>query len=378
MAVKNITETGKMLSINPRFSFKKCPLAILAAMILALLAASCATMEEVEENMVTSWPPPPDPPRFLYEATLRTDLDIAKKTFTSRFEEAVRQGERKPRIKLVKPYDVAARKGRIIVSDTVTRVVYLFDIPRREGFYFGAKGDGKLAKPVGVAIDDDVNFYVADVSSQVVMVYDAIGHFKKRIGNPKDLIRPTDVAVTPDGERIFVVDTGGVGTMEHKVVVYDKEGEKLFTIGKRGVGDGEFNLPTQAAVAPDGTLYVLDSGNFRIQAFDSDGNFLRSWGKIGQMYGSLARPRGIGVDMDGNVYVTDATFRNFQVFDKEGNLLMFIGGKGMDDKPGVYVLPAGIAVDETNRIYIVDQYFKKLEVIRRLTDKESRKLAKER
>ena len=69
-----------------------------------------------------------------------------------------------------------------------------------------------------------------------------------------------------------------------------------------------------AAVAADGTLYVLDSGNFRVQAFDREGTFLRAFGKAGVNTGNFARPRGIAVDDEGRIYVSDASFNNFQIF----------------------------------------------------------------
>lgn len=355
---------------------------LLAALVLSM-TAGCSTPKEVEEEKITLfWPSPPDQPRFAYETALRSSLDIKEKdeekSALGKLETVATASDETSKLETVKPFDVAARKGKIIVSDTALNVVFLFDVPRRSLFVFGSRGKGKLVKPLGVAVDDETNYYVADSGNRNVMVFDPDGHFKRSIGGPADLVRPTDVAVSPDGGRIYVVDAGGVESVNHRVMVYDKDGEKIGVIGERGIEEGKFNLPTHATVGADGTLYVLDTGNFRVQAFDKDGKFLRAWGRAGSEYGSFARPRGIGVDTDGNVYVTDAAFRNFQIFDKEGHLLMFIGGKGRGDKPGVYLLLAGIAVDETNRVYIVDQYFKKVEVIKRLTDEEGRNLPKKK
>lgn len=356
---------------------------LLVALAL-LMTAGCSTTKEAEEEKITLfWPSPPDQPRFAYETALRSSLDVKEKkdkeeTVLESLETVATASDETSKLEIVKPFDVAARKGKIIVSDTALNVVFMFDVPRRSLLVFGSRGKGKLEKPLGVAIDDETNYYVADAGARHVMVFDSDGHFKHKIGGPADLVRPTDVAVSPDGGRVYVVDAGGVASMSHQVVMYDKDGEKVGVIGGRGVEEGKFNLPTHATVGADGTLYVLDTGNFRVQAFDKDGKFLRAWGSAGSGYGSFARPRGIGVDTDGNIYVTDAAFRNFQIFDKEGHLLMFIGGKGRSDKPGVYLLLAGIAVDETNRAYIVDQYFKKVEVIKRLTDEEGRNLPKKK
>ena len=233
---------------------------------------------------------------------------------------------------------------------------------------------GVLVKPAGVAIGPDSQIYVADVKARQVFVYDAFGMYLKTIGKFGDLDRPVDVAVSKDGKRVYVVDAGGIDSVRHRLVVYDENGKQLFAVGKRGRGEGEFNLPAQVAVAPDGTVYVLDAGNFRIQVFSPDGRFLRMWGEAGRAYGDLARPRGLALDGNGNVYITDAAYRNFQVFNPQGQLLLPIGGEELADKPGQFALPAGIAVDELGHVYIVDQVFAKIDVIRRLSEKERNKI----
>ncbi len=355
----------------------KIKLFILFLSASLLLACAAQNNKLKDPNRAPFWPSLPDRPRFEYEFTLRSDLSIIKRGTFDKFKAAVTGEVLHPKIELIKPLDVASYQGRIIVSDSVMRLVYLFDIPLRLTAVFGYKGEGKLEKPLGVAIDGNVNFYVADAGSRSIVVYDSRGHYKKRIGKPGDLVKPTDVAVNHDGSRIYVVDAGGLGSREHHIVVYNAKGKKLFIIGERGTSAGKFNLPTHAAVAPDGTLYVLDTGNFRVQAFDANGKYLRSWGGLGTGYGHFARPRGIAVDNDGNVYVTDASFGNLQIFNSKGQLLMALGQGGVKDRLGVYSLIAGVSVDETGRVYIVDQNFKKVEVIKHLTKKEGEAIMQE-
>lgn len=349
----------------------EAPLVLLTAFLLV----ACATTSPPREEIAPYWPEPPDRPRFQYELSLRSDLSIAEPEEKTRFEQLVAGKRRRASVTLTKPFDVAARGGKIIVSDTVARVVYLFDIPRRQLFAFGTRGEGALTKPLGVDIDNDLNLYVADATDRRVCVYDPNGHHRRCMGGAEELERPTDVAVTGDGSRVFVVDAGGVDSTNHRVVVYDAQGRRLFAIGGRGVTPGRFNLPTHAAVAPDGTLYVLDAGNFRVQAFDQDGRFVRAWGSVGTGFGQFARPRGIAVDDDGNVYVTDARFGNVQIFNAEGSLLLALGQAARsEDKPGRYMLLSGVAVDETGRVYLVDQGFKKVDVIRPLSEAQARRI----
>lgn len=340
---------------------------------ISLLLAGCVIKGPVKKQ-TNYWPKPPEAPRYKYEGSLRSAATLSGKDSAFQLRAMV-TGENKANFRsFAKPFDVAARGGKIVVTDTVARMAIMFDVPRRKVFPFGHRGDGKghdaLSKPLGVGMDGKQWIYIADVSAQNVKVFDPLGMLIKVIGGKELLERPVDVAANESGDRIYVLDAGGINSEWHRVVVFDSEGNKINEIGKRGAENGQFNLPNQLVVARDGTLYVLDAGNFRVQAFTADGEFLRSWGKVGRNLGNMARPRGIATDNEGNVYVTDGAFRNFQVFSPDGNLLMFIGEPGLDDKPGQYVLPAGIAVDETDRVYVVDQVLFKVEVIRKLQDQE--------
>ena len=152
--------------------------------------------------------------------------------------------------------------------------------------------------------------------------------------------------------------------MKHRIRVYNaKTGEYLFDIGKRGSGPGELNLPRDVAIYKD-KLYVVDSGNFRIQIFDLEGKFIKSFGEVGKQLGNFARPKEADVDKDGNLYVVDTAFGNFQIFSPEGELLLYVGERGGQDRPGQFTLPSGIAVDEDGRIYMVDQMFQKVDIFR--------------
>lgn len=347
---------------------------LLFALTLIITACTTARIEKLPRPI---WPSPPNLPRFQYEYTLRSDLSIKKKDEGIDIKDLITGLSNEPKISFKKPFDIAAREGRIIVSDTAAAAIILFLIPEREVLVFGQVGKGKLTKPLGVAISSNGEYYVADVEKRRISVYKPSGHFKLHIGGPEDFDRPTDVAVSSDGSRVFVVDAGGVTSMNHRVTAFDANGKKLFIFGTRGDADGLFNLPTHIAVAPEGIVYVLDAGNFRVQAFDLNGKFLRSWGGVGIGFGQFARPRGIAVDKDGNIYVTDVKFGNFQIFNPKGKLLLAVGKISEKDAVGRYSLIGGIAIDETNRTYVVDQRFRKVEIIKRLSEEEGKRLMRD-
>jgi len=276
---------------------------------------------------------------------------------------------------MVKPYDIAAANGIVVVTDSLANVAHVFDIRRKKMFPIGWRREGKLTKPLGVAMDAEQNIYIVDAGRGAVVKYDRLGLYLATIGQKSDFSRISDVAVSADGNQIYVLDRGGVDSMKHQIILYDGQGEKKRVIGQRGHEKGQFNHPTQLALGPKGQIYVLDSGNFRVQVFDAEGNYLFHWGRPGNKSGNFARPRGIAVDAANRVYVTDSAYQNFQIFDAKGQLLLSVGraGRKSRDQPGEYVLPAGIAVDDRQLIYVVDQIHRKVEIYRMLDNPDQLK-----
>ena len=333
-------------------------------LILLALLGGCASKPPIEPFIPPVYPGPPDEPRFVYERTLRFNDNVEKLTGTDKFKAFV-TGMREVK-GLVKPMDVAVHQGRVYVTDTVQRMVVLFDIVGQRYKEIGISKPGNLVKPIAVDVSEATGeIFVTDVTARRIAVYSLEGEFRRYIGNKDTLLRPTGIAVHPEGKRVYVVDTGGIESSEHRVQIFDAAtGDHIRTVGKRGNKEGEFNLPIMATATDEGDLLIVDKGNFRIQRFDSEGNFVSTFGKVGRYPGQFFSPKGIASDNEGNIYVVDTSFGNFQIFNAEGQLLMFIGDRGQSGKPGVYMLPAGIDVDQDGRIYIADQFFRKIDVFR--------------
>jgi len=336
----------------------------------ALALSACAELPQASQKKPDAaplvFPSLPDEPRFVYERTLYTSADVVEEDRTSAFRRLVTGEGETSGEGVVKPWGVAAWRGRVYVADSAGGGVKVFDIRNGRFFTLGRDDKGALRTPLGVDVDDAGTAYVVDSTLKVVKVYDPQGKYLRQFGGPKILSRPTGVAVDRAGKRAYVVDTGGVDKYnEHRVRVFDAaSGSHVLDIGKRGSGEGEFNLASDAAVAPNGNLYVVDTGNFRVQEFRPDGGFVRTFGRIGRSYGQFARPREVAIDKSGNVYVSDAAFGNFQIFSGDGQFLMYIGARSERDAPARYMLPAGIAVDEDGRVYMADQFFRKVDVFR--------------
>ncbi|MBI2307353.1 MAG: 6-bladed beta-propeller [Rhodocyclales bacterium] len=342
-------------------------LRIAGACLLGVILAACAPVQKSEtkvDNKPLVFPGPPDEPRFIYERTIYSSADVQARKADAGLKQML-TGTAENAEGLGKPYAVVVHRGRVMVTDSADRFVRVFDVPAGKYYKLGEDEAGPLVKPLGIDIDNVGNVYVADATAKAVMVYDPKGKFLRKVGGPKTFDRLSSVTVDPEGQRIYVVDIGGVSSEHHRVRVFDAvNGNHLFDIGKRGKGQGEFNLPRDVAIGKDGRIYVVDGGNFRVQVFDASGKYLQAFGTIGKQLGNFARPKEVATDNEGNVYVVDAAFGNFQIFTPDGDLLMYVGERSERDGPGRYMLPSGIYVDEDGRIYMVDQWFRKVDVFR--------------
>ncbi len=333
---------------------------------LMLLLAACTNVVPPPPKAFVApvFPPAPEPARVVYERTIYSSADVLRDNSELQFKRWV-TGEQRIGDGFAKPYGVAARAGRVYVTDTVRRIVMVFNFVTGTYREIGHDDPGGLKLPIGVDVDANGLVYASDSSLRAVMVYGSDGRFIRQLGVAADLQRPAGLAVTADGARVYVVDIAGIESEQHQVVIFDgKTGSRISTFGKRGSGPGEFNLPRDLAIGNNGELYVVDGANFRVQVFDRDGKFLRMFGEVGRQGGQFSRPKEIATDRDGNVYVVDTAFGNFQIFNAAGQLLLDVGSRSNTDGPAKYMLPAGITVDEDGRIYVVDQYFRKIDVYR--------------
>lgn len=136
-----------------------------------------------------------------------------------------------------------------------------------------------------------------------------------------------------------------------------------------GRAEGQFIQPRGVAIDPAGTIYVVDSGNLRVQRFGPGGEFELSWGSEGEAPGQFGLfagdvsqgPGGIAIGSDGNLYVADTWNHRIQVFTPEGDYVRSWGSffDAADDptqaalQPGLFYGPRGIAAHD-GLIYVTD------------------------
>jgi DNA-binding beta-propeller fold protein YncE len=175
---------------------------------------------------------------------------------------------------------------------------------------------------------------------------------------------PRNLAVAPDGS-LYLADTGN-----HRIVRITAEGEVLTTWGsfadgatmEGGAPGGTFYEPWSIAIGTDGSVFVTDTWNHRIQKFTADGRFITQWGTFGQAETATAfwGPRDITIDDKGWLYVTDTGNKRVVVFDEDGNFITEFGSAGL--LAGQFDEPVGIAVDSDGRVYVADTWNQRVQV----------------
>lgn len=261
--------------------------------------------------------------------------------------------------KLSLPSDVAlGTGGRVYVVDGGNHRVAVFD---RQGdflFAFGGAGtaDGQFQNPVGIGVDGHGLVYVADTGNHRVQVFEADGTFRSALPVTENnlKVRPIDVAPTAAGTGYYVT-----GNNNHKVMEYAADGRRVREWGGTGEEFGFFRYPGSVARAPDGTVYVVDVLNARVQVFTGGGGRLVQVGGWGVLPGQLFRPKGVALDRRRHVYVSDSYLDVIQVYSDEARFLHVLGGPA---GPQRFVAVAGIAVGADDRLYAAEMLANKVSV----------------
>jgi sugar lactone lactonase YvrE len=179
--------------------------------------------------------------------------------------------------------------------------------------------------------------------------------------SPQGLNAPRAIATGINGD-LYVADS-----RNHRILHIGSDGNLIKawgTFADQQAGNvpiGTFNEPWGVAVGPDGSVYVSDTWNHRIQKFDANGQPIKMWGQYGQPSPDIPEsktffwgPRGIAVDSKGHVYVADTGNKRIVIFDSDGNYITEFGTAGLD--PGQFDEPVGVAVGNDGTVYVTDTW----------------------
>lgn len=158
------------------------------------------------------------------------------------------------------------------------------------------------------------------------------------------LSKPQGVAVSPDGTRIVVTQTG----TSLDTILMDQHGTKLAVLKPPSTLIPQAHQLFVAVDPATGEIWTTDRFNGAVAVYGSDGRYLR----IFDQGPGLAnwQPLGIGFDKAGDAYIADvsATPAVIHVFGADGRLVRDFGKSSALDHPN------GIAVADNGMVYVTD------------------------
>ena len=220
--------------------------------------------------------------------------------------------------------------------------------------------DYKLGQPTGIGIDKEDHIFVfhragrkwtkpfpdSVISQNTVLELDNESGKIINSWGENYFIMPHGLTVDKQN-NIWLTDVG-----LHQIFKFSHDGKLLIKLGVAKVPGNDslhFNLPTDIAVADDGSFYVSDGyGNSRVVKFSSTGKYIKAWGTYGNKPGEFMIPHGIAIDQNNTIYVADRQNNRIQLFDTAGNFL-----KELKNDVQVEQLPS-IAIDKANHLFAID------------------------
>ena len=170
-----------------------------------------------------------------------------------------------------------------------------------EGFADGAGTQASFNTPSGLAIDADGNLYVADTANNRIRKVSPEGVVSTIAGD--------GTAGYADGPAAQSQFNGPIGVAldeQRNVYVADTYNDRIRKISTDGqvttvAAAATFDTPCAVVVASDGSIIVADTRNNRIQKIAADGNVTT----LSTNHTDLSRPTGLAITHDNYLYVTE-------------------------------------------------------------------------
>jgi DNA-binding beta-propeller fold protein YncE len=195
--------------------------------------------------------------------------------------------------------------------------------PNEANKFCDAKQPGRFQGPEAIAIDGQDNVYVAEAAGVRIQKLSTEGQ-SRAIWNLQgrgvgEFFILGSISLDQAG-YVYISDG-----YNNQVLKFDPNNGNIVGVwgGSPGGEPGQLDLPLGVGVDTDGNLYVSESDNWRVQKLAPDGGFLAQWrlcldgdpctlSTAGQGLGEFMASRAITVDGQGTVYVADTGNKRLQ------------------------------------------------------------------
>jgi sugar lactone lactonase YvrE len=182
-------------------------------------------------------------------------------------------------------------------------------------------GDATFNWPMDVVFDAAGHMFVADTNNNRIQAFTVTptgitsswitGSLGTGVGN---FNKPWAVAFDGTGStpRVLVTDT-----RNNRIVALNANNGNWLSVLPitRGTGAGRIKAPKGITVAADGSIWIADTANNRIEMFNNDGTFANELvGTLGSANDQFNAPQALQIGPGGLLYVADSFNSRIQVF----------------------------------------------------------------
>jgi DNA-binding beta-propeller fold protein YncE len=215
----------------------------------------------------------------------------------------------------------------------------------------GSFGAGELSYPHDAEFDKSGRLLVADTGNDRVAIYEVKGAQAKLVAELKGLSGPEGVAITPDG-RVLVTNT------RNATISVFRDGKLERTLAGPGTMDGELRNPHDIEAASDGSVYVVDSANNRVQVFDAA---LKHRASFGPELG-LSAPKYLAIDGD-RIWLADEYNHRILLLDRGHKLLGVLGSGERGRAADAFYKPEAVLA-RAPHVWVIDTYNDRIVLLR--------------
>jgi len=128
--------------------------------------------------------------------------------------------------------------------------------------------------------------------------------------------------------------------------------ERFF--GEKGTEQGRLSNPEGVSVDSEGSIYIADTGNNRIQKFSSSGKFIKLYGGFGWTNEQFDQPVSIYAQSGLDIFVADKNNHRILRFDRHLNFISVFSVDEIVSEAFRFQFPRALVVSPLNEMYVID------------------------
>ena len=242
------------------------------------------------------------------------------------------------------PSGIQVFKNKLYVADRGNNRIQILDLSGNFVAKFGFAEYGS-ASPSDIAVNNAGAVYAVYPSNLNIKIFDSTGssvynQFSTKLSGNSDNSTPELITISKL-ENLYIIERG-----TNQIKIFDVSESYIPIYISSFGGHDEFKNPSGINSDTFGNVYVSDNIANNVNVFDSEGKLLYKFGTSGSNDGQFNRPGGIAVDND-KIYVVDTGNKRIQIFDLKGKYLATVG-------KGELTSPTDVTVDDNGVLYVLD------------------------